>query len=258
MPMEGTIHDIDAQCARWLRYRTGQRLTIEAGEDFALGGLGRYVDNLDLRLAFLPGDPDADGVPLDSDTFDWLKEPRSTPYGGPPPQWGNQGRATSSALVMYDQYREDAGWVRCLALHRHGGIELSRGHFAYQVRETTVFPLRQIVGLAWIAAALQSEVADRWLLNSPFELAVALRNTSGAILGSFAEGWAEPGIGFRDFPTCIEDQILLRWEVDDRIDPEELALSLGDRLEQVFGSTHRRHLAHRGDYEGRFDPRIRF
>ncbi len=74
MPMKGTIHDIDAQRARWLRYRTSQRLTIEAGEDFALGGLGRYVDGLDLRLAFLPEDPDADGVTLDSDTLDWLKQ----------------------------------------------------------------------------------------------------------------------------------------------------------------------------------------
>jgi hypothetical protein len=88
MPRKGTIHDIDAQRARWLRYRTSQRLTIEAGEDFALGGLGRYVDGLDLRLAFLPEDPDADGVTLDSDTLDWLKEQRPTPYGGPSPQWG--------------------------------------------------------------------------------------------------------------------------------------------------------------------------
>ena len=140
MPMKGTIHDIDAQRARWLRYRTSQRLTIEAGEDFALGGLGRYIDGLDLRLAFVPEDPDAAGVPLDSDTFDWLKERRPTPYGGPPPQWGNQGRATSSALVMYDQYRDDAGWVRCLALHRHGGIELSRGNLAYQVRDKGLPP----------------------------------------------------------------------------------------------------------------------
>ncbi len=79
MPIKGTIHDIDAQRARWLRYRTSQRLTIEAGEDFALGGLGRYVDGLDLRLAFLPEDPDADGVTLDSDTLDWLKQHRHQP-----------------------------------------------------------------------------------------------------------------------------------------------------------------------------------
>ncbi len=43
--MSRTIHDIDAQRARWLRYRTGQHLTIEAREDFALGGLARYADD---------------------------------------------------------------------------------------------------------------------------------------------------------------------------------------------------------------------
>jgi hypothetical protein len=256
--MKGTIHDIDAQRGRWLRYRTGQRLTIEAGEDFALGDLARYVDGLDVRLAFLPDDPDADSVPLNRETLAWLKEPRPTPYGGQRPRWGHRDRATSCALVIYDQYRDDAGWGQYLALHRHGGIELGRGNFAYQVRDTRVFPLRQMIGLAWIAAGLQSEVADRWHLTPPFELTVALPNANGATLGSFAEGWSEPGSGFWDFTTCIEERILLRWEVDDGVDPETLALALGDHLEQAFGSTHRRYLAHRGEYQGRFDPRFGF
>ena len=108
--MKGTIHDVDAQRARWLRLRTGQRLTMEAGKDFALGGLGRYVDSLDVRLVFLPDDPDADRVPLNGETLAWLKKPRPTPYGGPAPQWGHRDRATSCALVVYDQYRDDAGW----------------------------------------------------------------------------------------------------------------------------------------------------
>jgi hypothetical protein len=256
--MNRTIHDVDAQRARWVRYRTGQCLTSETGEDFALGGLGRYIDDLDLRLIFLPDDPDADSVPLDEETLNWLKEPRATPYGGAAPQWGHRERPTSSALVIYDQYRDDAGWRRFLALHRHGGIEVSRGNLTYPVRntDTRVFPLREIVGLAWIAAALQSEVADRFRLKSPFELTVALRNTNGAILGSFGEGWAEPGSGFWDPTTCIEDHLLLRWEVD-KVDAETRALALGDRLEQAFGSTHRRHLALQGQYEGRFDPRFR-
>jgi hypothetical protein len=256
--MKGTIHDIDAQRGRWLRYRTGQRLTIEAGEDFALGGLARYVDSLDVRLAFLPDDPDADSVPLNGETLAWLKEPRPTPYGGPAPRWGHRDRATSSALVVYDQYRDDAGWGQYLALHRHGGIELGRGNFAYQVRDTRVFPLCQMVGLAWIAGGLQSEVADRWHLNPSFELTVALPNANGATLGSFAEGWAEPGRGLGEFTACIEDHVLLRWEVDGGVDPGTLALALGDYLEQAFGSTHRRHLAYRGEYQGRFDPRFGF
>jgi hypothetical protein len=255
--MSRTIHEIDAQRARWWRYRTGQRLTIEAGEDFALGGLARYADDPDLRLVFLPSDPDGDPVPLGSETLDWLKEPRPTPYGGRPPRWGHRNRATSSALVIYEQYRDDAGWGQYLALHRHGGVELTHGNLAYPVRATRVFALRQIVGLTWIAAALQSKLAERWHVTPPFELTVALRNANAAVLGSFAEGWPEPETVFWDSATCIEDHVLLRWELD-RVDAEVLALAVGDRLEQAFGSTLRRHLANRGDYAGRFDPRFGF
>jgi hypothetical protein len=49
--MNRTIHDVDAQRARWWRYRSGQQLTLEIGEDFALGGLGRHADDPDLRGA---------------------------------------------------------------------------------------------------------------------------------------------------------------------------------------------------------------
>src|SRR6266498_3204771 len=130
--------------------------------------------------------------------------------------------------------------------------------FAYAVRETRVFPLRHTVGLAWTAAALQSEVADHHQLNPPFELSLALRRTKGAILGSFAEGWKEFGAGLWDPTRCIEDDALLRWDFENEVDPENLAMAVGDRMEQTFGPTFRRHLAHHGDYEGRFDPRFAF
>ena len=51
------------------------------------------------------------------------------------PNWGTGTGRPAVPWVVYDQYRDDAGWLRCLALHRHGGIELSRGNFAYQVRD---------------------------------------------------------------------------------------------------------------------------
>jgi hypothetical protein len=202
--MNGTIHEIDAQRARWMRYREGQKLMRADGDGFACGGLGPHVDGLDVRLLFLSADPDGDAVPLDGEVLGWLKEPRQSPYDGPYPTWGHRERATNGALVLYDQYRENAGWTRYLALHRHGGIEIGVGHFAYDIRETRVFPLRPIVGLAWTAAALQTEVAHRWGVEGPLELTVALRNTSRATLGVFAEGWTEPAQSFGDFPTCLD------------------------------------------------------
>jgi hypothetical protein len=93
-------------------------------EDFAVGGLGRHADALDARLLCLPSDPLADAVPLDQETLVWLKQSRQSPYGGRYPSWGSRERATSGALVLYEQYREDAGWTRYLALHRHGGVEV--------------------------------------------------------------------------------------------------------------------------------------
>ena len=92
--MNGTIHEIDAQRARWMRYREGQDLMRADGDGFACGGLGRHVDGLDVRLLFLSADPDGDAVPLDGEVLGWLKEPRQSPYDGPYPTWGHRERAT--------------------------------------------------------------------------------------------------------------------------------------------------------------------
>ncbi len=254
--MNGTIHEVDGQRARWLRYRASQALTVDAGDGFAGGGLGGHVDGLDIRLLFLPGDPEGDAVPLDREVLAWVKEPRQSPYGGPYPSWGHRERGTNGALLVYDQYREDAGWARYLAFHRHGGIEVGAGRLAYDIREVRVFPLRPVVGLAWVAAALQAEVVERWGVEGPFEVTVAFRNTGRATLGAFAEGWEEPARGFGDFARCLDEHVLLRRETDRLVDLESLALDLGDRIEQTFGTVHRRHLANRGEYEGRFDPRF--
>lgn len=256
--MKRPILEVDAQRARWITYRQEQATVQGAGEAFALGGLGGLVEDPDVRLLLLPADPFSDSVSLDEETLGWLKEQRESPYGGGPVNWGHRTRATSSALVVYDQYRDERAWDRYLALLRHGGIEFGSGGSTYQVGDTRVFALRQIAGLAWSALAIQAEAIDRWTIPYPFELTVALRNTNGATLGSFAEGWREPGQGLHDIVTCIEKHVFLRWEFVDGFEAAEVALNLGDRLEQAFGTTHRRHLAHRGQYQGQFDPRFGF
>jgi hypothetical protein len=236
-----------------------QALTLEAGGNFARAGLARHAEPLDARLVFLPADPETDVAPLDQETLAWLKEPRPSSAGGPNPSWGSRDRATSGALVIYDQYRDDAGWARYLGLHRHGGLEVGLGHLTHQIRGVTgdirVFPLTSIVTTAWALAALQREAVERWQISLPFEFTVAVRDTGKATLGGFAEGWAEPGHGLWDFSTCLEDHVLLRYEVDDAIDPQRYAVDLGDRLEQAFGSINRRHFARTGEHTGDLDPR---
>lgn len=254
--MNGSIHDVDSQRARWIAYREQQALAQGAGDDFAIRGLGGRVDDLDLRMLLLPSDPHADAILLTEENLTWLKEERQSPYGGGAVLWGHQTRATSSSLVLFDEYGNDRGWRRYLALHRHGGLEAASGNCAYEVRGTRIFHLRHIVGLVWSALALQGEATSQWQIEAPFELTVSLRNTTGATLGGFAEGWREPGRDLFDFSTCVEDDVLLRWELDGGFDVEETALDVGDRIEQTFGTTRRRHLAHRGEYDGRFDPRF--
>jgi len=254
--MNGPIRDVEAQRARWVAYRHHQGLAQETSDGFAQGGLGGLVEDLDVRLLVLPADPHADSVRLDGETLSWLKQQRDSPYGGGAVEWGHRSRATSTALVLYDQYRDDKGWDRYLALHRHGGVDFGFGRVAYQLRDTHIFALRAIVGVAWSVLAIQVEAIARWSLEQPFELTVALRGTKGATLGNFAEGWVEPGQGLHDVATCIEEHVLLRWELDAHVELSQVATELGDRIEQAFGTTHRRHLAHRGRYEGQFDPRF--
>jgi hypothetical protein len=158
---------------------------------------------------------------------------------------------------MFDRYRDDQGWTQYLAVHRHGGVDIGLGSLSYEVRDDRIFPLRRIVGIIWCAAALQVELIDRHSVSGPWELTLALCRTKGATLGMFSEGWAEPYQGFhREFPTCIEDHLFIRMEIGEVFDPETYAIEAGDRIENAFGSTRRRHLAHRGEYEGRFDPRF--
>lgn len=252
--MSRSIVEIDAQRARWARYRRGQQLHLDAGEGFARGGLGRHIDNLDVRLLFLPSDPKADVVPLGSDTLEWLRQDRDVPFQGRAPRWASD-RAVSGALVLFDYCRAETDWVSYLALHRHGGIEIGASRLSHDVQETRVLSLRHIVGLIWMAADLQAGAAAEWDVPAPYELSVGITDARGVGLGGFAEGWAEIGQGLWEFRTCPDDHVLLRWELDE-IDAENIAMDAGDRLEQAFGTTHRRHFANRGEYQDRFDPRF--
>lgn len=243
--------EVETQRARWARHRDLQRLNIEFGDEFASGGLGRHVESLDFRLLFVPADPEASAVPLDNTTMEWLKEQCSNAPVLP----RHHKRATVQALVSYEQQREDRGWDAYVAVHKHGGVEVGAA-ISYAVRDTRVFRLRTAVSMAAAVTRMQIDAAERWQIEPPYELLVALRNARGATLGNFAEGWVEPGQGLFDFEVALEDHVLLRRELHRAFEPESIAVDVGDDLERAFGTTLRRHLAGRGEHEGRLDPRI--
>jgi hypothetical protein len=115
---------------------------------------------------------------------------------------------------------------------------------------------------SWLAAgprARYGQVIDKFDLDSPHEVTLALRQTEGAWLGNFAEGWAEPGTPWNRAGACPEPHVLIRRELHDwPQEPDELrtlAFSLGARMEDAWGAPQRRFLANRGEHEGNFDPR---
>jgi hypothetical protein len=251
-----TAVDLDNQRRRWGDARRLDRLDPEVSDGFATGGLGAHVEALDVRVRFLTGDPLLTPVRLDTDAAEWLSNPRPAPYGNREPQLGGSRRATSFALVRYDCYHDDQGWRRFVGVHRDGSLGFGEGSSISEYRGTRFVRLRPLVGLVWHLAVMQAEAAERWSIQGPFEVSVALANVGGARLGDFAEGWRDIGDMFlEDAPRCVETHLLFRIECD-TIEPESLAFDVGERLENSFGSTIRRFIANRGEFESRFDPRF--
>lgn len=190
--MSADLLTIEAQRERWRRYRRYEHLTDGFGDEFARGGLGRHVEQVGVRAVLLPADPEGAVVPLNSETLDWLKADRAAPYGSRGPGWGGRARSTSDAIVRFDQYREDRGWDRFLALHRHGGLEFALGNMPTLRDGPMVFRLRQIVGCTWALLALQQETASLWPTSYPLELSIGLRNTGGQRSAGSPRGGLKP------------------------------------------------------------------
>jgi hypothetical protein len=118
----GSIHDVDAQRARWVRRRQFHGMVLDAdpddGEQFAQTGLGRYADQLDVRLLFLPGDPESDAVPLDQETLAWLKEPRGLLPEAIPRRdlWREPPAVPSSSTTSTAKTEAGPGTWRCIVM----------------------------------------------------------------------------------------------------------------------------------------------
>jgi len=255
--LQGPILEVDAQRRRWTRQRDVERLLDPSDAEFGLGGLGVHLGPHAVRMLFLPGDPLQDVVPINDETMEWLKKARPGPFGGQPINWGGGSRTTSQVAVLLRHDHADRPWDLYAALHRNGSIEVGTSRCAAELRDARFFWLRKIVAVACASASLQKDAAEQWQVQGPWELAVSLTGTLDAGLAGFAEGWADVGAGLHEFHTCLESGVLIRRELsdDEVLDAEALAVDIGDRVENCFGTTGRRHLAHRGDFEGRFDLR---
>jgi hypothetical protein len=91
-------------------------------------------------------------------------------------------------------------------------------------------------------------VVERFEIEGPWEVTLALRDTRRAVLGNVAGGWQEPEHAFpRDvLPRCPDDNVLVRREVFEWPDADaqrSLAFDIGGAIEDGFGVEQRRFLA---------------
>jgi len=258
MEAQGLSPQIDVTRARWIRYREREKLVDPSSEGFGAGGLARLIHGPSPRLLILSSDPEAHVVEFDEVFWEWWGSEFDDPTTGAQTRWGTQRRPTTTAAVYGSDFGE-SGWRRFIALHRSGALEIGFGRDGSFARgDQRYFFLGTIVARCWAAFSRYLEVVDRFDLGPPYEICLGLRETQGALLGNFGEGWAGPGdINYITDP-CPESNVLIRRELSIWPEGDELktlAFSVGAQVEDSWGMSLRRYLAHRGDYANEFDPR---
>lgn len=241
----------------WRRWRGDQRLVDPDVGDFAQGGLARLTSDPAARLVILPADPEAHLIDFDSALWSWWAEDSSDPATDGRTQWGPHKLPTLTAAVIGTQMG-DGQWWRYFALHRNGAVEAGLGDDAAMEHDgQRYFRLTTIVGRSWATLARYAEVIERFSVDGPWELTLSLRQTAGALLANFGEGWAEPGSGFGRNRPCLEANLLMRRELPtwpaEAEGLKSVAFSFGAQIEDAWGVDDRRFLAHRGERAGEFD-----
>ena len=252
--------NLDCLRRRWRAARRDLRLlNTEDVESFGTGSPGHLVPDLTVRLIILPADPFASTMEFDSNLWTWWTTNETDPAIGPTSHWGGYSRPTVECALRYQRAASDSTDLMAfyLGLCRHGGLDMAvSSDGAYDTGKRKVFTLTTIVGRVWSALASYARVVDKYTVNGPWEVALGLRKTSGAVLGNFGEGWEEPERHCRPGPICLESHVLIRLEVLDTWPDVEgirdLAFRIGGRVEDSFGCQQRRFLNYRGALAGEF------
>jgi hypothetical protein len=261
-----TLQLLELYRERWRHARRGWRLHDPEAEDFGTGGLARRVANLSVRVLALPPDPEGDLVPVDQQTITWWTAFRPEVFSAPGAEW-SEWQPTSSAIVRFRQdYGQSRPWSSCLALHSSGAVEMilgDRGAFngtpanSAGGPDVRIFRLIPIIGRLWGFLHVCREVADRFHIQGPWELSVALCRTNGAYLGGLGDGWEEP-LRWRhsDEIPQLDPNVALRSELPSwPVAPETQAATfeLGDRICRAWGFRQRLFFAQQGQYAGQSD-----
>ncbi len=259
-----SVTDFELMRARWRRTLETMALDTTRRPDFGRGSLSQRVAANTARVVILPADPEPGAMRFDDDWWNWLEDHKSVEVGGRTLRLGERAHPTAHAAVLAREYGGDHPWNSYLAVHRSGAVELELGDLGAWEREdrngnrVRQFNLISIIAYVWGMASVAERLVERTGVGGPFHLTVALVNTGGAVLGNVAEGWAEPHSFENHVGGCADEHLLWHWELAELPagdDLRELALSVGDRLEDAWGVRQRRYLAHRGELQGSFDHR---
>jgi hypothetical protein len=259
---------IDDQRNRWIAHREVLGLVDSRLDSFGRGGLAARTPDPGVRLLILPSDPQKDLVGFNSSFWEWWMQERDNPFPGAPRTiWGTESTPTVDAAVTLSRYSDSKweGWEYFLALHRSGALEVVLGplgarSWSKDEQDFRAFWLSEIVGRAWAMFSFYSEVLERYNITGPFEVTAALVNTLHAQLGNVATGWRDLDNWWpTSSPLCPEPNVLIRREVEQwpsgHEDVQGLAFSIGERVEDAWGSKDRRFLiAPKREGEGTFDP----
>ena len=251
--MTTDVDALDRQRRRWRNARREFNMASETDERFALAPPGTHVIDLGARIVVLPRDPVASVVEFDDAFWKWFSDPINDPASGKPARWGTDQTASSSAAILFDPW-SDGEWSRYLSVLHNGGIDIGLGrNVVSRYEKGAVFNVSRIVARLWCGLQQFQRNLERFQLQGPFEVAVGLVNTSGAVLGGFGEGWSQSDWQ----PSCPTPNVLLRREIDDICagSTKALAFSLGGQVEDAFGCTSRRFLSRTGQFKDDFDPR---
>jgi hypothetical protein len=251
----GSLSEIEVARERW---RAKARLLGLPDPDGLAGrrGLARRFAEFSTRIVVLPAGPFRSDIEFNTELWDWWAEERPAPFGGPV-RW-SRSLPTADAAARVQGYADK--WEACLALHRHGGVEVLSDDFYTAGDATRTLPLVRTVALLWICLDAQAWVLEHLEVRGPWQVSLALHDTKDALLGNVAEGWVEPhDFMAHDPPRCPDPNVLIARELElfptEPDDLRELALDLGGRIEDAWGSTERRFLARAGGAIREFDTR---
>ena len=254
--------EVELQRERWRRALERLALDTDDRPDFARRGLASRLRVATVQLLLLPSDPEAAPVTIDGDLAARYQGRQSIGLGDLNVALPFNPRRTAHALAVVDHYETD--WNYYYALHRSGAVEFGLGDVGGWEGADSSGDLPRMIFLSptvarvWALLALASEAYEHSEVSGPYQLTIAVPNVRGALLGRLSEGWSEPHDWNNRVGPCLDANLLWHLEIDELPDADRaraIAFSVGDRIEEAWGSQQQRYLAHRGDHAGQLDPR---